>query len=180
MTRQWLLESEVLSSLDECIPCIVHMPTGCSCLLTYSPILLNLQGQEKVGRFHRKWRTSFFHGKISKILCLTETWKCLTATIRKTLVLDLQYGTFTAFLSKAQPFARQLLENSQRGLFRELQAFSGKSEREHTLAEIVIHTSAALQCVGSGSLAEPLYALMTDPSTMTVCICNSGYILRVE
>ena len=80
------------------------------------------------------------------------------------------------FSFKAQPFARQLLENSQGCQFRKLQAFSGKSEREHTLAEIVIHTSAALQCVGSRSLAEPLYALMTDPSKMTVCIYNSGYI----
>ena len=71
---------------------------------------------------------------------------------------------------KAQPFARKLLENSQGGQFKELQVFPGKSPQEHTLAEIVIHTSAALQCVGSGSLAQPLYALMTDPSTMKVSV----------
>ena len=71
---------------------------------------------------------------------------------------------------KAQPFARQLLENSQGGEVRELQVFHGKSPQEHTLAEIVIHTSVALQCVGSGSLAQPLYALMMDPSTMKVYI----------
>ena len=69
---------------------------------------------------------------------------------------------------KAQPFARKLLENSQGGQFKELQVFRGKSPQEHTLAEIVIHTSAALQCVGSGSLAQPLYSLMAKPSTMKV------------
>lgn len=69
---------------------------------------------------------------------------------------------------KAQPFARKLLENSQGGQFQELQVFRGKSPQEHTLAEIVIHASAALQCVGSGSLAQPLYTLMTSPSTMKV------------
>ncbi|KAJ7339378.1 hypothetical protein OS493_005772 [Desmophyllum pertusum] len=67
---------------------------------------------------------------------------------------------------KAQPFARQLLENSQGGKLKELQVFHGKSPQEHTLAEIVIHTSVALQCVGSGSLAQPLCALMMDPLTM--------------
>ena len=46
--------------------------------------------------------------------------------------------------------------------------FPGKSPQEHTLAEIVIHTSVALQCVAPGSLAEPLYALMVDPSKMKV------------
>lgn len=46
--------------------------------------------------------------------------------------------------------------------------FPGKSPQEHTLAEIVIHTSLALQCVGPGSLAEPLYVLMADPSKMKV------------
>ena len=72
------------------------------------------------------------------------------------------------FFLKAQPFAIHLLENNQGGQFKELQAFPGKSSQDHTLAEIVIHTSVALQCIGSGSLAQPLYALMTDPSTMTV------------
>ena len=72
--------------------------------------------------------------------------------------------------SKAQPFARQLLENSQGGQFKELQVFCGKSPQEHTLAEIVIHTSAALHCVGSGSLAQPLYTLLTKPSTMQVSV----------
>ena len=71
---------------------------------------------------------------------------------------------------KGQPFARQLLENSQGGQFKELHAFPGKSPQDHTLAEIAIHTSVALQSVGSGSLAEPLYALMTNPSTMKVFI----------
>ncbi|KAJ7339392.1 hypothetical protein OS493_005787 [Desmophyllum pertusum] len=66
----------------------------------------------------------------------------------------------------ARPFARQLLENSQGGKLKELQVFHGKSAQEHTLAEIVIHTSVALQCVGSGSLAQPLYALMMHPLTM--------------
>jgi len=72
--------------------------------------------------------------------------------------------------SKAQPFARQLLENGQGGQFKELQVFRGKSPQEHTLAEIVIHMSAALQCVGSGSLAQPLYTLLTNPSTMQVSV----------
>lgn len=76
---------------------------------------------------------------------------------------------------KAQPFARELLENSQGGQFPELQISNGKTPQEHTLAEIVIHTAVALQCVGSGSLAQPLYALMTDPSTMNVCICMSPW-----
>ena len=69
---------------------------------------------------------------------------------------------------KVRPLARQLLENSQGGQFMGLQVFPGKSPQEHTLAEIVIHTSVALQCIGPGSLAEPLYSLMADPSTMKV------------
>ena len=73
---------------------------------------------------------------------------------------------------KAQPFARKLLENSQGGQFKQLKVFRGKSPQEHTLAEIVIHTAAALQCVGPGSLAQPLYTLMTDPSTMKVQVIN--------
>jgi len=72
--------------------------------------------------------------------------------------------------SKAQPFARQLLKNSQGGQFKELQVFRGKSPQEHTLAEIVIHTAAALHCVGSGSLAQPLYTLLTNPSMMQVIV----------
>ncbi|XP_022796391.1 E3 ubiquitin-protein ligase rnf213-alpha-like isoform X1 [Stylophora pistillata] len=66
----------------------------------------------------------------------------------------------------AQPFARELLGNSQGGQFQKLQVYNGKTPQEHTLAEIVIHTAVALQCVGTGSLAEPLFVLMTDPSTM--------------
>ena len=77
---------------------------------------------------------------------------------------------FDADFSKAKRFARQLLENSQGCQFKELKVFPGKSPQEHTLAEIVIHTSAALQCVGSGSLAQPLYTLMTNPSTMQVSV----------
>ena len=50
--------------------------------------------------------------------------------------------------------------------------FPRKSPQEHTLAEIVIHTSVALQCVGPGSLADPLYALMADPSKMTVFVSS--------
>ena len=38
------------------------------------------------------------------------------------------------------------------------------------MTEIVIHTVVALQCVGEASLAQPLYALLTDPSTMKVSI----------
>ena len=38
------------------------------------------------------------------------------------------------------------------------------------MAEIVIHTVVALQCVGEASLAQPLYALLTDPSSMKVSI----------
>lgn len=74
---------------------------------------------------------------------------------------------------KAQPFARELLTNSQGGQFQKLQIYNGKTTQEHTLAEIVIHTAVTLQCVGPGSLAQPLYALMTDPSTMNVSICMS-------
>ena len=70
--------------------------------------------------------------------------------------------------SKAQLFASQLLENSQGGEFKELQVFPGKTPQDHTLAEIAIHTSVALQGVGAGSLAQPLYALMTDPTTTMV------------
>jgi len=66
----------------------------------------------------------------------------------------------------AQPFAKQLLRNRQGGDFRGLEVFPGKSAQDHTLAEIVIHTSIALQCIGSGSLTGPLYILMTDPSSM--------------
>ena len=73
---------------------------------------------------------------------------------------------------QAQPFAKELLANRQGGHLRELQIYNGKSPQEHTLAEIVIHTAVALQCVGSGSLAQPLCALMSDPSTMNVCTCS--------
>ncbi|XP_022803330.1 E3 ubiquitin-protein ligase rnf213-alpha-like isoform X2 [Stylophora pistillata] len=66
----------------------------------------------------------------------------------------------------AQPFAKELLWNNQGGHLQELKIYNGKSPQEHTLAEIVIHTAVALQCVGSGSLAQPLYTLMTDPTTM--------------
>ncbi|XP_068735057.1 LOW QUALITY PROTEIN: E3 ubiquitin-protein ligase rnf213-alpha-like [Montipora capricornis] len=66
----------------------------------------------------------------------------------------------------AQPFAMQLLQNDQGGDFRELKVFPGKSPQDHTLAEIIIHASIALQCVGSGALTEPLYVLMTDPRSM--------------
>ena len=38
------------------------------------------------------------------------------------------------------------------------------------MTEIVIHTVVALQCVGEASLAQPLYALLTDPSSMNVSI----------
>ena len=34
----------------------------------------------------------------------------------------------------------------------------------------MIHTVVALQCVGEASLAQPLYALLTDPSSMKVSI----------
>ncbi|XP_068759451.1 E3 ubiquitin-protein ligase rnf213-alpha-like isoform X4 [Montipora capricornis] len=67
---------------------------------------------------------------------------------------------------EVQPFAKQLLQTRQGGNFRDLEAFPGKSAQDHTLAEIVIHTSIALQCIGSGSLTGPLYVLMTDPSSM--------------
>ena len=66
--------------------------------------------------------------------------------------------------------AKELLENKQGGNLRELQIYNGKSPQEHTLTEIVIHTVVALHCVGAASLAQPLYALMTDPSTMKVNI----------
>ncbi|XP_068731195.1 E3 ubiquitin-protein ligase rnf213-alpha-like [Montipora capricornis] len=66
----------------------------------------------------------------------------------------------------AQPFAMQLLQNDQGGDFRELKVFPGKTPQDHTLAEIIIHASIALQCVGSGALTEPLYVLMTDPRSM--------------
>ncbi|RMX46188.1 hypothetical protein pdam_00007847 [Pocillopora damicornis] len=66
----------------------------------------------------------------------------------------------------AQHLAKALLENKQGGNLRELQIYNGKSPQEHASAEIVIHTVAALQCVGAASLAQPLYALLTDPSTM--------------
>ncbi|XP_067057901.1 E3 ubiquitin-protein ligase rnf213-alpha-like isoform X3 [Acropora muricata] len=68
--------------------------------------------------------------------------------------------------STTQRFAKQLLQNRQGGDFRGLGVFPGKSAQDHTLAEIVIHTSIALQCIGSGSLTGPLYMLMTDPSSM--------------
>ncbi|XP_022801884.1 E3 ubiquitin-protein ligase rnf213-alpha-like, partial [Stylophora pistillata] len=70
------------------------------------------------------------------------------------------------FSETAQPFAKELLANRQGGHLWELQIYNGKSPQEQTLAEIVIHTAVALQCVGSGSLAQPLFALMSDPSTM--------------
>nr|XP_058970756.1 E3 ubiquitin-protein ligase rnf213-alpha-like [Pocillopora verrucosa] len=66
----------------------------------------------------------------------------------------------------ARLFAKELLENKQGGNLRELEIYNEKSPQEHALAEIVIHTVVALHCVGAASLAQPLYALMTDPSTM--------------
>ena len=48
------------------------------------------------------------------------------------------------------------------------------------MAEIVIHTVAALQCVGAASLAQPLYALLTDPSTMKVDIQRYVILRKCE
>ena len=79
-----------------------------------------------------------------------------------------------------QHLAKALLENKQGGNLRELQIYNGKSPQEHTMAEIVIHTVAALQYVGAASLAQPLYTLLTDPSTMKVNIQRYVILRKCE
>ena len=81
------------------------------------------------------------------------------------------------FIILARLFAKELLENKQGGNLRELEIYNEKSPQEHGLAEIVIHTVVALHCVGAASLAQPLYAVMTAPSTMKVNI-HGHVILR--
>lgn len=64
---------------------------------------------------------------------------------------------------QAQPFAIQLLNNSQG-----VRVAPGRSAVEQNLAEVVIHTTAVLQCISQVTVCEPLRLLMDNPATLMV------------
>ncbi|KAJ7339580.1 hypothetical protein OS493_005983 [Desmophyllum pertusum] len=69
--------------------------------------------------------------------------------------------------SRAQPFALQLLNNTQgaAGLIG-VRVAPGRPALEQNLAEIVIHTTAVLQCINQMTVCEPLRLLMDSPATL--------------
>lgn len=70
---------------------------------------------------------------------------------------------------QAQPFATQLLDNTQGAAgFPSVRAAPDRSALEQNLAEIVIHTTAVLQCINQVTLCEPLRLLMDNPATLMV------------
>ena len=66
--------------------------------------------------------------------------------------------------------AGQLLDNAQGSGFPKLMVTQGQTVLERTLAEIVLHTTAVLSCVGQNTLLEPLRQLMEDPAAMNVIV----------
>jgi len=71
--------------------------------------------------------------------------------------------------ARAQPFATQLLDNTQ-GVagFPGVRVAPGRSALEQNLAEIVIHTTAVLQCINQMTVCEPLRLLMDNPTALMV------------
>ena len=76
---------------------------------------------------------------------------------------------------QAQPFATQLLDNTQGAAgFPGVRIAPGRSRLEQNLAEIVIHTTAVLQCTNQMTVCEPLRLLMDNPAALMVrklCLC---------
>lgn len=77
---------------------------------------------------------------------------------------------------QAQPFATQLLDNTQGAAgFPGIRVAPGRSALEQNLAEIVIHTTAVLQCImNQMTVFEPLRLLMDNPAALMVrklCSC---------
>ena len=71
-------------------------------------------------------------------------------------------------LCQVRPFAAELLDNTHGAGFPGLRVTPGQSALERSLAEIVVHTAAVLQCVYQGTLVEPLRLLMEQPAGMNV------------
>lgn len=70
---------------------------------------------------------------------------------------------------QAQPFATQLLDNTQGAAgFPGVRVAPGRSALEQNLAEIVIHTTAVLQCINQMTVCEPLRLLMDNPAALMV------------
>lgn len=70
---------------------------------------------------------------------------------------------------QAQPFATQLLDNTQGAAwFPGVRVAPGRSALEQNLAEIVIHTTAVLQCINQMTVCESLRLLMDNPAALTV------------
>ncbi|XP_027055365.1 E3 ubiquitin-protein ligase RNF213-like isoform X2 [Pocillopora damicornis] len=66
--------------------------------------------------------------------------------------------------ARAQQFAIQLLNNTQGDAgFPAVRVAPGRSARDQSLAEIVIHTTAVLQCINQMTVCEPLRLLMDNP-----------------
>ena len=70
---------------------------------------------------------------------------------------------------QAKPFANQLLDNTQ-GVAGSpgVRVAPGRSGLEQNLAEIVIHTTAVLQCINQMTVCEPLRLLMDNPAALMV------------
>ncbi|PFX29705.1 E3 ubiquitin-protein ligase RNF213 [Stylophora pistillata] len=78
------------------------------------------------------------------------------------------FGKFLAdgaqLSARAQQFAVQLLNNTQGDAgFPGVRVAPGRSARDQTLAEIVIHTTVVLQCTNQLTVCEPLRLLMDNP-----------------
>lgn len=70
---------------------------------------------------------------------------------------------------QAQPFATQLLNNTQGAAgIPGVRVAPGRSALEQNLAEIVIHTTAVLQCINQMTVCEPLRLLMDNPAALMV------------
>ena len=83
---------------------------------------------------------------------------------------------------QAQPFATQLLDNTQGAAeFPGVRAAPGRSPLEQNLAEIVIHTTAVLQCITQMTVCEPLRLLMDNPAALMVRLrklCHASLLRR--
>ncbi|XP_078381354.1 E3 ubiquitin-protein ligase rnf213-alpha-like isoform X3 [Oculina patagonica] len=68
---------------------------------------------------------------------------------------------------RVKPFAIQLLNNTQGAAgFPGVRVAPGRSALEQNLAEIVIHTTAVLQCINQMTVCEPLRLLMDNPAAL--------------
>ena len=70
---------------------------------------------------------------------------------------------------QAQQFAIQLLNNTLGDAgFPGVQVVPGRSALDQSLAEIVVHTTAVLQCTNQMTICEPLRQLMDNPVALMV------------